>query len=480
MIRLYDTAARAKVDLVPRETGRVGIYVCGPTVYNLIHIGNARTFTAFDAVVRHLRARGLQVRYVRNVTDVDDRIIHRAAELGKDARQFADRFTEEFHRDMDALGLLQPDVEPRVTEHMDDIVALIQRLCDRGLAYPLEGDVYYATRRFVPYGRLSGRNLDELQAGARVDVDERKRDPLDFALWKAAKPGEPAWPSPFGPGRPGWHIECSAMSARHLGERFDIHGGGMDLIFPHHENEIAQSQGALGEGTFARHWMHSGFLNLNEEKMSKSLGNIFTLREILERHEAEAVRLFLLSAQYKNPLNFEIVEDDDGGARFANLDEAEERLDRYYDTLLRAGGPIGDAAADERMLVAMDDDFNTPAALAVLEEAMGQANRAFDQKRLDRGALGSAIAGARQLLGILGRDPAERGLEVRARLVRLRGLDAAAVEARIAERAVARAARDFARGDAIRGELRALGVELRDGPAGTTWTVLRRPPAQGT
>jgi cysteinyl-tRNA synthetase len=473
VIRLYDTATRAKVELEPREPGDVGIYVCGPTVYNLIHIGNARTFTAFDAVVRHLRARGLRVRYVRNVTDVDDRIIRRAAELGKDPRQFAELMTGEFHRDMDALGLLRPDVEPRVTEHMDDIVAMIAQLLQRGLAYALDGDVYYSARSFPAYGRLAGRNLDELMAGARVDVDARKRDPLDFALWKSAKPGEPAWSSPFGPGRPGWHIECSAMSARHLGARFDIHGGGMDLVFPHHENEIAQSQGALGEGTFARTWMHAGFLNLNEEKMSKSLGNIFTLREVLERHEAEAIRLFLLSAQYRNPLGFDVVEDDEGVPRFVNLDEAEERLDRYYDTLVRAGSPLEEAPPDERMLAAMDDDFNTPAALAVLEDGMGRANRELDKRKLDRGALAAVVGGARRLLGILARAPGERAAEVRDRLARERRLDQAAIEARVAERTAARTSRDFARSDAIRDELRALGVEVRDGAGGTTWTVLR-------
>jgi len=472
MIRLYDTATRAKVELAPHQPGRIGIYVCGPTVYDLIHLGNARTFTAFDAVVRHLRARGFDVRYVRNVTDVDDRIIRRAAELGKDARQFADRYTDEFRRDMDALGLLRPDAEPRVTDHMDDIVAMIQRLVDRGLAYPLDGDVYYATRRFAPYGRLSGRNLDELMAGARVDVDERKRDPLDFALWKGAKPGEPEWRSPFGPGRPGWHIECSAMSARHLGERFDIHGGGMDLVFPHHENEIAQSQGALGDGTFAHYWMHSGFLNLNEEKMSKSLGNIFSLREVLGRHEAEAVRLFLLSSQYRNPLSFDVAEDD-GDPRFTNLEDAEERLDRYYDTLARAGA-LEEASPDERMLEVMDDDFNTPAALAVLEEGIGRANRELDARRLDALALAAVATGARRLLGILGRDPVERAEEVREGLIRKRRLDRAAIEARVAERAEARARKDFARSDAIRHELKELGVEVRDGAGGTTWTVLRR------
>jgi cysteinyl-tRNA synthetase len=474
MIRLYDTVTRAKVDLVSREPGRIGIYVCGPTVYDLIHIGNARTFTAFDAVVRHLRARGLDVRYVRNVTDVDDRIIRRAAELGKDARQFADRYTEEFRRDVDALGLLRPDVEPRVTDHMTDIVEMIERLVERGLAYPLEGDVYYATRSFASYGRLSGRNLDELMAGARVDVDDRKRDPLDFALWKGARPGEPEWPSPFGPGRPGWHIECSAMSARHLGERFDIHGGGMDLVFPHHENEIAQSQGALGDGTFARYWMHSGFLNLNEEKMSKSLGNIFSLREVLGRHEAEAVRLFLLTSQYRNPLNFDVAEDD-GEPVFVNLDDAEERLDRYYDALARAGD-LDDVSPDGRMLDAMDDDFNTPAALAVLEEGIGRANREIDGRRLDRAALAALVSGARRLLGILGRDPRERADEVRDRLALKRRIDRAAVEARVAERAGARARKDFARSDAIRDELKAIGVEVRDGTGTTTWSVSRRRP----
>ncbi len=481
MIRVYDSLARAKVDLVPREPGRVRMYVCGPTVYGFIHIGNARTFVSFDVIVRHLRARGLVVDYVRNVTDVDDKIINRAREEGEDPARLADRYVAEFGRDLDALGLLRPDAEPRVTTHMAEIVGLVETLVARGLAYVTGGDVYYATRRFAPYGRLSGRNVDELRSGARVEVDERKQDPLDFALWKSAKPGEPAWPSPFGPGRPGWHIECSAMSMKHLGASFDLHGGGMDLIFPHHENEIAQAQGAAGEGTFARHWMHTGFLNLSDEKMSKSVGNLFTAREILARHDAEAIRLHFLGTHYRHPLNFEVVPGGEDRPRFPGLEEAEERCDYFYETIVRLAerAPPADATPAawlDRFLHAMDDDFNAPAALAVLGEALGEANRLLDGPARDREAIAGHLAAARAagvVLGIFGADAALRQRRRRDERASRLGIDGAAVEARIADRAAARTARDFARADAIRAELAARGIELRDAASGTTWTIRR-------
>ena len=318
-IRVFDTLHKKKLDFEPIDPSHVRMYVCGPTVYNLIHIGNARPVVAFDVVYRTLRARYPRVTYARNITDVDDKIIKRAAERGEDPGTLAARFSDEYHRDTDTLCCLRPDVEPRVTEHIVEIVSLIEKLVAEGVAYEAGGDVYFDVARFGPYGQLSGQPLDQLEAGARVDIDERKHSPLDFALWKAAKPGEPSWPSPWGAGRPGWHIECSAMALRHLGERFDLHGGGVDLIFPHHENERAQSQGACGDGSFAKYWLHNGFVNFNDKKIAKSdesmkrlLERAFVLRGLVEAMGGETVRFFLLTTQYRNPINFEVLEGDVG------------------------------------------------------------------------------------------------------------------------------------------------------------------------
>ncbi len=463
----------------PLHPPAVGIYVCGPTVYDMSHVGHARVYVAFDVVVRHLRRRGHRVTYVRNYTDVDDKIIKRALDLGQKPSEVSERFIREYQTDMATLGVAPADVEPKVTEHVPEIVALIGRLVDAGLAYPSEGDVYFAVRKFPSYGKLSHRRLDDLKAGARVEPGEQKRDPLDFALWKGAKPGEPSWPSPWGAGRPGWHIECSAMSEKYLGTTFDIHAGGKDLVFPHHENEIAQSEGASGQ-PFARIWMHNGFVTLDEEKMSKSLGNFFTIRDVTAKFEPEALRLFLLGTHYRSPINFSD----------KALAEAERRLDYFYETLakadaLAAGAVPADPAAAEAITSAfdeaLDDDFNTPEALAVLSPPFTKLNELAEKpgKGTQRAAsqalaatLSKALREVGAVLGLYQRPPPEYLAERRAHLAVRRGLDVARVEALIAERTEARKAKDFARGDALRRDLAALGVEIMDGPTGTTWKIV--------
>jgi len=479
-VRLFDTLANDKVELVPVRPGKVGLYACGPTVYDHAHLGHARCYVVWDVVVRHLRARGLEVRYVRNFTDVDDKIIRRANERGEDPVALAARFADSFHEDMDALGCVRPDAEPRVSGHVPQIVALVERLVARGFAYaPGNGDVYFAVRSFPGYTRLSRRNLDDLMAGARVEPGEAKRDPLDFALWKGAKPGEPAWDSPWGKGRPGWHIECSAMTLEHLGAPFDIHTGGKDLVFPHHTNEIAQSVAALSDGlevdSFSRHWMHNGFVEIDHEKMSKSLGNFFTVKDLLGRFDGEGLRLFLLGTHYRNPVSFS-----DG-----LIAEAERRLAYLYETVEKAErGAAGEAPAAgaspwlEAARDALDDDFNTAAVLGVLAEAFNQANALADRKGkrapADRAALAAFARDARAIgaeLGILQRPPAAARLALRGKAAARRGIDPALVERKIAERADARRARDFARSDAVRDELLAMGVALMDGPQGTAWKV---------
>ncbi len=486
-IQIFDTLTGAKRELVPLEPGRVRFYACGPTVYDHAHVGHARSYVVWDVVVRHLRARGLDVKYVRNFTDVDDKIIRRAAERREDPIALADGFARAFDEDMAALGNLPPDAAPRVSDHIPQIVALVERLVERGFAYvPGNGDVYYAVRKFPEYGRLAKRNLDDLLSGARVETGEAKRDPLDFALWKGAKPGEPAWDSPWGSGRPGWHIECSAMSMAHLGIPIDLHGGGKDLVFPHHTNEIAQSVAALGgdlraEG-FSRAWMHHGFVEIDSQKMSKSLGNFFTIREVLRSYDAEALRLFLVGTHYRHPISFSD----------PLLGEAERRLAYLYETLAkvdavapgteagpaRASPAVGGDLAD-RVASALDDDFNTAAVLAVLAEAFTSANALADAKgkktpearaRLARFARGARAAAA--TLNLLQRPPAQALAALRDRAATRCGIDGAAVEEKLRERAAARKEKDFARSDAIRDELLAMGVGIMDGPQGTGWKVL--------
>ena len=452
-LRIYNTLARAPQEFSPIEPGHVRMYVCGMTVYDLCHIGHARSVVAFDVARRWLEASGWRVTFVRNITDIDDKIIRRAVENGETIGQLTARMIEEMHRDFDALGVLPPTHEPRATDYVPHMLNLIGKLQERGLAYRASGgDVNYAVRKFAGYGRLSGKSLDELQAGERVAVDEGKADPLDFVLWKAAKPAEPPeakWPSAWGEGRPGWHIECSAMSCALLGETFDIHGGGADLAFPHHENEIAQSEGAHGQ-PLARVWMHNGFVNVDDEKMSKSLGNFFTIRDVLKSFDAETLRFFIVRTHYRSPLNYSD----------AHLQDARSALKRLY-TALHAVPPA-DVAIDwahpqaARFKAAMDEDFGTPEAVAALFDLAGEANRSRSPQ--DAGLL-RALGG---LLGLLQGDP-------QAFLQAGSALDEAAIQAQIAARAAAKQAKNYAEADRIRAELLAQGIALKDGPGGTTW-----------
>ncbi|MBU2806675.1 cysteine--tRNA ligase [Acidithiobacillus ferridurans] len=454
VVTLFDTLRRSKTPLEVLRPNHVGLYVCGMTVYDFCHLGHARVMVTFDTVVRYLRERGYEVTYVRNITDIDDKIIRRALECGESIQSLTARFIDAMHEDEAALLCRRPDLEPRATEHVGAMQTLIGELIHRGHAYvAANGDVYYAVRSFPEYGRLSGKSIDELTAGARVEVGEEKRDPLDFALWKAAKPGEPSWPSAWGEGRPGWHIECSAMSADALGCAFDIHGGGADLQFPHHENEIAQSQGA--GCAFAHYWMHNGFVRINDEKMSKSLNNFFTVRELLPRYSGEVLRFFILSSHYRSPLNY---------AEEA-LEQARAGLTRLY-TALR-GMPRPEIVAEmgsewrERFHAAMSDDFHTPAALAVLFDLARELNRLRDEGSEVAAPLATLLRELAGVLGLLQQDA--EGF--------LRGDDADVpwIDGRIAARAAARQARDFAGADAIRQELAGAGVILEDGPGGTTW-----------
>ncbi|MFQ5582148.1 MAG: cysteine--tRNA ligase [Mariprofundaceae bacterium] len=453
-LQVFNSLKRRKELFEPLEPGRVGMYVCGVTVYDHSHVGHARVMVVFDIVYRWLMQLGLDVNYVRNFTDVDDKIIKRANEAGIDTKALTEEMIAAFHEDIDALNCLRPNHEPRATLHMNEMIRMIGALVEKDHAYIANsGDVLYSVRAFDGYGQLSGKNIDELESGSRVDVDETKRDPLDFVLWKLAKEGEPAWDSPWGKGRPGWHIECSAMSCAHLGDTFDIHGGGMDLKFPHHENEIAQAQAANGGG-FARYWLHNGFVNINEEKMSKSLGNFFTVREVYKRYDPEVLRMFILGTHYRSPLDFS----DDA------LDAARSGLDRLYETKRRlkdvsvSGEHLPDAFS-----AAMNDDFNTPEALAVMFEYSRRINRALDAGE-DVAEAAAAFTAMSDLLGIVQADAEQwfHGGDV----------DAAQIEGLIAERAEAKKQRDFARADAIRDELAGMGIALEDGPGGTTWKKL--------
>lgn len=453
MLVFHNSLTRSKEEFIPINPGQVRLYVCGMTVYDYCHLGHARVLVVFDMLTRWLRASGLQVTYVRNITDIDDKIIRRAQENSEPYTVLTQRFIDAMHEDSERLGVLLPDHEPRATEYVDSMQTMIARLIANGHAYAAEnGDVYYAVRSFPAYGRLSGKSLDELIAGERVDVDPHKRDPLDFVLWKAAKPGEPAWPSPWGAGRPGWHIECSAMGSDLLGAHFDIHGGGQDLQFPHHENEIAQSEGAH-HCTFVNTWLHNGFVRIDNEKMSKSLGNFFTIREVLEKYDAEVVRFFILRAHYRSPLNYSD----------AHLNDAKAALTRLYTALrgmpLTAASIDWDAAYPARFKAAMDDDLNTPEAVAVLFDLAAEVNRGHDA------VLAGQLRALGGVLGLLARDaesflqsgPAEEAYTPER------------IEALIAERMEAKRSRDFARSDAIRDELKAAGIVLEDSAQGTTW-----------
>ncbi|MEO7245482.1 MAG: cysteine--tRNA ligase [Rubrivivax sp.] len=454
-LRIHNSLTRRLEPFEPIEPGHVRMYVCGITVYDLCHVGHARMIMAFDVVYRWLQASGLRVTYVRNITDIDDKIIKRALERGITIRALTDEMIAAMHRDIGALGLATPTLEPRATDHVPSMVDMISRLEQRGLAYrAAAGDVNFAVRKFDGYGKLSGKSLDELRAGERVAVLGDKHDPLDFVLWKAAKPDEPddaTWPAPFGAGRPGWHIECSAMACELLGETFDIHGGGMDLQFPHHENEIAQSEGANG-APLARYWLHNGFLNVDDQKMSKSLGNFFTLADVLKRYDGETLRFFMLRTHYRSPFNFSD----------AHLDDARQALRRLYTALdgvpTTAGEPDWSEPRAAAFRAAMDEDFHTPGALAVLFELAAEVNRSAEQ---------TAATLLRRLGGVLGilQQPPRAFLQTGA------VLDDDAVRERIAARAGAKKAHDFATADRIRDELAAIGIELQDSAQGTTWSV---------
>jgi cysteinyl-tRNA synthetase len=522
VLLIHDTLLGKKRPLETLEPGKCGVYCCGPTVYDHGHIGHARAAIVPDVLVRFLRHQGLDVTYVRNITDVDDKIIKRANERGVAPEAVSVEFTESYQSDMASLGMKDPDVQPKVTEHLDEIVDLVERLIAADMAYEAEGDVYYRVDRFGPYGQLSKRKLDDMRAGARIEVDERKENPMDFALWKAAKPGEPSWPSPWGDGRPGWHIECSAMSMKHLGADFDIHTGGRDLIFPHHENEIAQSQGANGEQSFARYWLHNGFVNFAGEKMSKSLGNFFTIREVTKLYHPEVMRYFLIGVHYRSPVNFDVQSECPGcGAildevqqharscspcgrdwsteelrqhvRFPGLEDADDRVAYVYEALAgakeflaAAKAQPGEGAVAEsvdqmlgKVVDAMRDDLNTAAAIAELSEPLSEVNRLVATKKgVDKGVRWRTIdrfvrdmesVGA--VLGVFEREPAtylERRRDLKAARI---GLDIAKVEELLAARLEARGGKDWARADAIRDELAGLGVTVRDGPEGSIWSL---------
>jgi cysteinyl-tRNA synthetase len=473
-LKIYNTLTRKKEEFQPRVPGKVGMYVCGMTVYDYCHIGHARVMVVFDTVARYFRHKGYDLTYVRNITDIDDKIINRANENGEDFTVLTRRFIDAMHEDERALNVLPPDIEPKATQSIPDIIAMIAALITKGLAYVgTNGDVFYSVSKFKDYGKLSGKNLADLQAGERVDVDQAKQDPLDFVLWKMAKPGEPSWSSPWGNGRPGWHIECSAMSTCCLGNHFDIHGGGMDLQFPHHENEIAQSEGATGE-TFVNVWMHNGFVRVDNEKMSKSLGNFFTVREVLKQYQPEVIRFFILQSHYRSPLNYSDEQ----------LNDAKAGLTRLY-TALRDVEVIDTPLSDEyknRFEQAMDDDFNTPVALSVLFDIASELNKAKQLKEIEKTRqLANSLIGLGSLMGVLQNVP---DAFLKGNVVNISGsstLDDLSsvgfitptvsdtyIDERIHLRLEAKKSKNWALADQIRDELKQYSVILEDKPDGTT------------
>lgn len=490
-LKIHNTMSGIKEEFRPLEEGKASIYVCGVTAYDVCHIGHARSAIVFDIIFRYLKHLGYAATFVKNFTDVDDKIIDKARSEGVDIETIATTYIRGHNEDMDALGVSRPTVAPRATENIKGMIRLIERLIEKGLAYRTNGDVFYAVDRFPGYGKLSGRSLDEMMAGARVDVDEKKKNPCDFALWKAAKEGEPWWDSPWGRGRPGWHIECSVMSQRYLGETFDIHGGGEDLIFPHHENEIAQSEGAYGK-PFARYWVHNGFVKINSEKMSKSLGNVFTIRDVLQQYHPEVVRLFMLQSHYRTIIDFSD----------ESLRDARVAMERFYRMSLAvkkrlAGGERIDDLSEknvsgidremfrkitllrERFREAMDDDFNTARAIGYIFEAVRQINGYLEEtgpgpSRETLFVLDTARNCLRDLgkvLGLFLEEPKEYFRSDRDRELRVRNLDRGEIESLVEERAQARRDRDWATADRIRDALHERGVHLKDGPDGTTWTI---------
>ena len=488
-IRIYNSLSRQKEILEPEEPGKIRMYVCGPTVYDSCHIGHARSVVVFDIIYRYLKACGYDVFYVRNFTDVDDKIIARANEAGVTSAEISEKYINEFNEDMACLNMVKPTMEPKATEHIDQIVNIISILIDKGYAYAADGDVYFSVEKYKDYGKLSGRRLEDMVAGSRVEVDPRKKNPYDFVLWKASKPGEPQWDSPWGSGRPGWHIECSAMSAEYLGQTFDIHGGGMDLIFPHHENEIAQSEAAFGK-TFVKYWVHNGFININQEKMSKSLGNFLTIREIVQTWHPEALRLFLLSNHYRSPLDYT------GQA----MHEATSGIDRIYDLMARVEQYLetsiakiarettretngewdfGETETGQLFREAMDDDFNTARAIGIVFETVRKINRMIDadsntHEHVNRKSVMAETADILRIgrvLGIARLTPDVYCTQKLEKVTAQRKIDPAWVEEQIILRKQARQDKAFATADQIRDELLALGILLEDRPDGTIWKL---------
>ncbi|HLF86093.1 MAG TPA: cysteine--tRNA ligase [Nitrospiria bacterium] len=474
MLRVYNTLSNRKEEFMP-DSGKIRMYVCGPTVYDLSHLGHARSAVAFDVIYRYLKYRGYEVFYTRNYTDIDDKIINRANKEGVSSQEIAERYIKAFDEDMEGLGVEVPTYRPKATETIHEIVGVIQALLDKDCAYIIDGDVYYSVRKFDGYGRLSGKNIEELEAGARVEVDERKRDPLDFALWKAGKHGEPWWESPWGRGRPGWHIECSAMSRKFLGETIDIHGGGRDLIFPHHENEIAQSEAATGK-PFVRYWLHNGFVNIQKEKMSKSLGNILNIRDILHACPAEAVRLFLLSSHYRSPIDYspEVLKEADAALDrfYATL----ERIERYLISVEVNGGSAGHTLRD-KFETDMDDDFNSASVIGSVFNAIKEANRMLDDTdsgKSDPKKTASLLSGFREdfrtigsVLGVFNKGSATY-LEEKKRGISILPEE---IEGFIRERNEARSKGDWEKADKIRIDLGERGIALEDYTGGTRWKV---------
>ncbi len=484
-LKIYNTMTRRREEFAPQQPGKVGMYACGVTVYDLSHIGHARAMVVFDVIQRYLRTLGYDVTFVRNYTDIDDKIINRANEEGVAWNVISERYIAEFDRDMAALGIRAPDYTPRATDHIPEMLSMISSLIERGHAYVVEGDVYFDVASFKQYGKLSGKDTESLQSGARVDVDDRKKSPLDFALWKAAKPGEPFWESPWGHGRPGWHIECSAMSQKYLSETFDIHGGGMDLVFPHHENEIAQAECTTGK-PFARYWLHNGFVNIDKEKMSKSLKNFKTIRDVLADYHPEVIRLFLLTSQYRSPVDFSA----------QNLAEAQAGLDRFYALLQDVQDASrmydGDPQTDEerraleavgefpaKFRAAMDDDFNTAQALGHLYGLTRTLNAAVHRPGQETGAFSRRLADAAcavfrdagSVFGLFQADPAQYFAVRKQDGISTAGLGESDIQRLIDERLEARRQKNWARADEIRDELAAKGIALKDSPQGTEWTV---------
>ena len=477
-LRIFNSLTRNKEEFVPLVPGKVGMYVCGVTVYDLCHVGHARSAVVFDTIFRHLKYLGFKVTYARNFTDIDDKIINRAREENIPWSEVNAKYIQAFYEDMGRLNIETPTVEPRATDHIPEMIAMIQALIENGRAYASGGDVFFAVKAFPEYGRLSGKNIDDLRSGARVEVNEAKRDPLDFALWKQSKPEEPAWDSPWGPGRPGWHIECSAMGTRYLGQTFDIHGGGKDLVFPHHENEIAQSCGASGKPP-VRYWIHNGFVNIDKEKMSKSLGNFFTIRDIYQRHHPEALRLFLITSHYRNPIDYSE----------HNLEDALKVLTRFYEGIAAAqtvlkkqpqekNSPAGETLSAypfiQRFEAAMNDDFNTAVAVAHLNEELRALNKMTADPPGDAAAIARSLAAlqtAGKVLGLFSRTPEQFQKEIFALKSQSHDVDTDKIEHLIAERNAARKSKDWAAADRCRDALTEMGVLLEDTPGGTEWKL---------